>query len=147
MRTERICRVAGALMSQVAWAAFGIELAATEYAGAVADMELCYRAIEPHGSLKAGAVGGVERLVRSHSLLQALSHRVSTSEKCPAANLGHAEWRHPFTGETSTDSFARPASTRPCAAGPRSRSRSPTAATSCARPWPGLNYSGMPVEE
>ena len=146
VRTERICRVAGALMSQVAWAAFGIELAATEYAGAVADMELCYRAIEPHGSLKAGAVGGVERLVRSHSLLQALSHRVSTSEKCPAANLGHAEWRHPFTGETSTDSFA-------------------DRFDEALRGWPalalafthggdelreavaGLNYSGMPVEE
>lgn len=146
VRTERICRVAGALMSQVAWAAFGIELAATEYAGAVADMELCYRAIEPHGSLKAGAVGGVERLVRSHSLLQALSHRVSTSEKCPAANLGHAEWRHPFTGETSTDSFA-------------------DRFDEALHGWPalalafthggdelreavaGLNYSGMPVEE
>ena len=146
VRTERICRVAGALMSQVAWAAFGIELPATEYGGAVADMELCYRAIEPHGSLKAGAVGGLERLARSHSLLEALSHRVSTSDECAAANLGHHEWKHPFTGQTCTDSF-----------------------TDCfdaaLRGWPalalafthggdelsdavaGLNYSGMPQSE
>ena len=133
-------------MSQVAWAAFGIELPATEYAGAVADMELCYRAIEPHGSLKAGTVGGLERLVRSHSLLEALSHRVSTSDDCPAANLEHREWKNPFTGETSTESF-------------------PDRFDAALRGWPalalafthggdelreavaGLNYSGTPDSE
>lgn len=145
-RTERICRVAGALMSQVAWTVFGLEVGAAEYAGAVSDMELCYRAIEPHGSLRSGAIGGVERLARAHSLLESLSHRVSTSDECVAANLGHAEWRNPFTGETSTDSFA-------------------DRFDAALRDWPelafafthggeelttavaGLNYSGMPQDE
>ena len=47
MRTERIDRVAGALLSQVAYAAFGVELAAEEYAGCTADYELEYRLIDP----------------------------------------------------------------------------------------------------
>lgn len=104
-RTERICRVAGALTSQVAWAAFGIELGATEFEGAVADMELCYRAIEPHGSLKNRALGRVERLARPHSQLVSLSHRITTSDDCWVANLEHHEWKHPFAPGASCDSF------------------------------------------
>ncbi len=80
-------------------------MGASEYAGAVADMELCYRSIEPHGSLRGTGIGVIERAVRSHSLLQALSHRVSTSDECAAANLGHEEWVNPFTRVASNESF------------------------------------------
>jgi hypothetical protein len=103
--TDRICRVAGALTSQVAWAAFGIRMGVTEYAGALADMELCYRTIEPHGSLKNRAIGDAERLARPYSQLVSLSHRVSTSDECWEANLEHKMWKHPFAPETSNDSF------------------------------------------
>lgn len=105
VRTERICRVAGALLSQVAWETFGLKVGASEYAGAVSNMELCYRAIEPYGSVRTSGIGAIEGIVRSHSLLRALSHRVSTSEECAAANLEHAEWVNPFTREASTESF------------------------------------------
>ena len=104
-RTERICRVAGALTSQVAWATYGIDLPATEYAGAVANMEALYRIIEPAGSLGARTAGRLERLVRAHSQLQSLSHRVTTSDACEAANLDHRPWRDPFAGTLSCDSF------------------------------------------
>ncbi len=105
-RTERIDRVAGALTSLVAWAAFGIELPATEYATAVASMELTYRLIEPAGSTGSTVIGGFERLARPHSQLQALAHRVTSSDACAAANLEHHEWKNPFTGAVSRDSFA-----------------------------------------
>ena len=104
-RTERIDRVAGALTSQVAWATYELDLPATEYAGAVANMELLYRVIEPAGSLGARTVGRIERFARPHSQLQALSHRVTTSDECPAANLDHRPWRDPFVGTLSCDSF------------------------------------------
>ena len=104
-RTERICRVAGALLSQVAWATFSLDLPATEYGAAVANMELVYRLIEPAGSARGHLVGTLERLGRAHSQLEALSHRVTTSETCPAANLEHTPWTSPFTGATSTASF------------------------------------------
>ena len=104
-RTERICRVAGALMSQVAWATFGLDVPATEYAGAVANMELLYRLIEPAGSHGSRTLGSLERLARPHSQLEALAHRVSTSSECAAANLEHSSWTCPFTGTVSCDSF------------------------------------------
>ncbi len=104
-RTERICRVAGALTSQVAWAVFGLEVGATDYAGAADDMELCYRAIEPYGSFKNRALGTVERLARPHSQLVSLSHRITTDDSCWVANLEHHEWKHPFAPEVSCDSF------------------------------------------
>lgn len=104
-RTERIVRVAGVLMSHVALAAFGIELGAGAYGGAVADMELVYRLIEPAGSGRARTIGGLERLAREHSLLEALAHPVRRDDGCAAANLEHRAWRDPFTGTTSHDSF------------------------------------------
>lgn len=105
VRTERICRVAGALLSQVAWSAFSLDLPATEYGGAVANMELAYRLIEPAGSLGSRAAGALERLGRPHSQLEALSHRVTTSDECPAANIGRQTWTNPFTGARSAQSF------------------------------------------
>ena len=104
-RTERICRVAGALTSQVAWSAFGIDLPATEYGGAVANMELVYRLIEPAGSARSRHIAALERLARPHSQMGALAHRVTTSEECPAANLGHEAWTNPFTGAVSHETF------------------------------------------
>ena len=105
-RTPRITRVAGALMSHVAWTAFGITLGATEYAGAVDNMELVYRLIEPAGSRRAKLVGTAERLGRPHSLLASLAHRVCRGEECAAANLERHTWRDPFTSEPSSESFA-----------------------------------------
>lgn len=146
VRTERIGRVAGALMSQVAWEAFDLTVPASEYAGAVADMELCYRAIEPHGSAKSAAVGGLERIVRSHSLLEALSHRVSTSEDCAAANLDHAEWVNPFTREASSESFPE-VFDRALKAWPDLARAFTLGGEGLREAVAGLNYSGMPLGE
>lgn len=47
----RIDKVAGALVSFMAKSVYGMDVAANEYGGAVADMQLVYRLIEPAGSM------------------------------------------------------------------------------------------------
>ncbi|MBM6675462.1 zinc dependent phospholipase C family protein [Olsenella uli] len=106
MRTARTERVGGALLSQVALSVYGTSVGAGEYAAAVRDYELLYRAIEPAGSARARLLGATERLVRPHSILQASAHYVRRTDECAAANLERGAWRHPFTGATRTDSFA-----------------------------------------
>lgn len=106
MRTERIDRVAGALLSQVAYAAFGVELAAEEYAGCTADYELEYRLIDPAEKPLTRVVGAAERLVRPHSFAQSMAHRVVRACDCPAANLARREWRDPQTGRMRHESMA-----------------------------------------
>ena len=106
MRTERIDRVAGALLSQVAYAAFGVELAAEEYAGCTADYELQYRLIDPAEKPLTRVVGAAERLVRPHSFAQSMAHRVVCTCDCPAANLHRHEWRDPQTGRMRHESMA-----------------------------------------
>ena len=98
--TDRINRVAGVLMSYVAGRVYGIDIPAGEYAGAVADMQMLYRAIEPAGSAKARAIALVEGLVHD-----CLAHRVTTELPERTGNLGHLAWKNPFTNEVSTESF------------------------------------------
>lgn len=104
--TERLERVAGELMAQVSREVFGIGLGETQYAGALADYRLCYRVIDPAGTARLRLLGRLERLVRPHSRLQAMSHHAIRSDECPAANLERREWHDPSTGSASTESFA-----------------------------------------
>lgn len=104
--TDRILQVAGALMSQVAWAVFGLAVSPTGYGSAVKQMQLTYKVIEPAGSLGSKGIGDIEKLaVHEHSLIESLAHCVVTSDSCPAANNEHHTWKDPWTGEARTDSF------------------------------------------
>lgn len=103
--TDRINRVAGVLMSYVAGRVYGIDIPAGEYAGAVSDMQMLYRTIEPAGSVKTRAIALVEGLVHDYSLLDGLAHRVTTELPERAGNLGHLTWKNPFTDEVSNESF------------------------------------------
>lgn len=102
---ERINKVAGTLMSHVGLSVYGIEVAATEYGGGVADMQFVYRMIEPAGSLQSRIVGYAESLVRGHSVVSALAHRVTTEPPSGAGNLAKRTWENPFTGAESQESF------------------------------------------
>lgn len=103
--TDRINRVAGVLMSYVAGRVYGIDIPAGEYAGAVSDMQMLYRTIEPAGSVKTRAIALVEGLVHDYSLLDGLAHRVTTGLPDRTGNLGHLTWKNPFTDEVSNESF------------------------------------------
>lgn len=106
MRTERVSRVGGALLSQVALAVFGVAVGAEEYGLAVRDYELTLRLVDPAGSPASRLVGRVERAARGVSLAEAHAHHVRRTDECAAANLERRAWRHPFTGEVRHDTFA-----------------------------------------
>lgn len=103
--TERIDRVAGVLMSYVADRVYGLDVPSSEYGGAVADMQLAYKVIEPADSPKTRAIAAVEGLVSDYSLLESLAHRVTREAPARTGNLGHLAWKNPFTGEVSVESF------------------------------------------
>lgn len=102
---ERIDRVAGALMSFTAYSVYGSDVPAAEFGGAVADMQLIYRLIEPAGSPKSQALAQIEKLKGNYSLLESLAHRVTTETPRRAGNLDHLLWKNPFTGAESRESF------------------------------------------
>lgn len=103
--TGRINKVAGALTSYMALSVYGLDVGANEYGGAVADMKLAYRLIEPAGSPVSAAIGIFEGMARGHSLLGALAHRVTRTAPVRAGNLNHYAWENPFTGQVSHESF------------------------------------------
>lgn len=105
MRTDTIDRVAGAMVSQVAWEVFQIELGADEYGRAIQDYRLFYRAIDPPKSHVLRALSSLELIKRNYSKLRAQAHMATTSDTCASANLEHRLWRNPATGVTSTASF------------------------------------------
>lgn len=103
--SARIDKVAGALMSYVASSVYGIEIGAQEYGGAVADMQLAYRVIEPADSPACQLLGALEGAVRGNSILAALAHRVTAEPPLRAGNMGHLAWKNPFTDVESHESF------------------------------------------
>lgn len=143
--TDRILQVAGALMSQVAWSVFGTEITPSAYPSAVKNMELLYKVIEPYGSLGSNATGAVEGLVKNHSLLQALSHRIVKDNECVAANLEHVQWKNPFTGETSNESFLD-CFDKASSGWPELALAFTHGGDELKEALAGLNYSGAPVE-
>ena len=98
-------RVGGELLSQVAARAYATDIGTGEYAACVADMRMVYELIEPAGSKASSRLATIERLLRDHSQLQSMAHHVWRSDDCASANLGHAAWTHPDTGEVSRASF------------------------------------------
>ena len=103
--TERINKVAGALTSFMAGSVYGLQVGANEYGGAVADMQLAYRLIEPAGSPFLRVAAKLEGLVKDYSLLQSLAHRVTAEAPSGAGNLACRDWENPFTHQLSSESF------------------------------------------
>ncbi len=104
-RTEAASRIAGTILSQVAWQVFGIKLNPDHYEGCLRDYELIYKTIDPLGNPRARMLVGFERLGVSYSHLDALAHAKEPSDDCPAANLACHPWIDPLDGKVHTTSF------------------------------------------
>ncbi len=104
-RTDRIARVAGALLAQVALQVYDLPVGVGEYAGAVADYEFMYRCIDPAGRPVQRLAAHAEHLVRRHSYTASLSHHVEVDNSCPTINLRRYPWQDPATGEARYESF------------------------------------------
>ena len=101
----RATRPAGALMASVANRVFGLGLRPVDYEGALGDMRLCYRLIEPSGSRRTRWLGTLERVVRPHSQLAALAHRTDQGADNPSMNPRRRSWTDPFKGSDSSEGF------------------------------------------
>ncbi|MEE1044655.1 MAG: zinc dependent phospholipase C family protein [Olegusella sp.] len=104
-RTDRVTRVAGALLAQVALQVYDLPVGVGEYAGAVADYEFLYRGIDPAGSPLQLLAARTERLFRRHSYTASLAHHLTADEDCPALNLDRHAWTDPADGTARTESF------------------------------------------
>lgn len=102
---ERINKVAGALTSFIARSVYGLEVGGAEYGGAVSDMQLAYRLIEPAGSGGARVLSALGGYSSTLSLLASLAHRVTAEVPAGAGNLAHRRWIDPFTRTESSESF------------------------------------------
>ncbi|QOY61229.1 zinc dependent phospholipase C family protein [Thermophilibacter immobilis] len=106
MRTARVERVGGALLSQVALAVFGLSVGAGEYAEAVRDYEQLYTSIEGAGSPRARATVGLARLGHAGACPVVVAHRACHEPASAAANLERRPWRDVVTDTVRHDSFA-----------------------------------------
>lgn len=103
--TPRVALVGGALVSQMVAGGLSRRIAPTRYGECLDDMQLFYRRCEPMGAPLSVALGHAERLVRPHSRIQAMSHRVVSDGECPWANDDREPWRSPFDGSVSREGF------------------------------------------
>lgn len=104
--TDHVNQVAGALISSMARSVYGLDIALDEYGGAVADMQLVYKLIEPYGSPMNRLVTFIDTaFFEEYSQLSGLSHRVTHEVPARTGNLDHLDWENPFTGEKSSESF------------------------------------------
>lgn len=104
-RTDRIDRVAGALVAQLGMQVFGRVIGVRDYGRAVNDYQRIYRAIDPQGRPRTAILSFIERCGRPHSYIRAFAHDVVVDENCPAANLARHPWTDPASGEPHTESF------------------------------------------
>ena len=93
------------LFGYVALTVFGQRLEAGTYAIAVRRYRAVLRLIHSPRGIKRSALDLLERSVRGHSLLAAMSMRPIEAESTWFANPTHDPWENPFTGEASTASF------------------------------------------
>lgn len=144
--TPSVNRVAGSMLSQVAWQVFGIEIAATEYGRSVSDLRTLYRLIDPPAKRFLGAVARQDHARGHYTTIRAMVHPIIEDDECALANLEHHSWRNPHTNERSVASIADlyhdaliawPSLARTYMEGNRERFEAMVA---------GINYDGVPIE-
>jgi hypothetical protein len=94
------------LYANVSWYVYGLPLPDDAFSRSVKDMRISVRLMQSRGGTKRTLLGYVERLVRPHSLVQAMSHRTDVGEQSEFNNSEHQSWTNPFTNEDSDASFS-----------------------------------------
>lgn len=85
---------------------YGVAVPRTLFAACVRSFRRVQRLFHSRTGTKREAVSSIERLVRPHSFYGAMSHRPVALEETPFENRAREPWKNPFTGKSSTASFA-----------------------------------------
>lgn len=84
---------------------YGVKVPRNVFTRSVKDMRATERLLYSPGGTRRSLAGKAERLVRRHSLLQALSHRPEAYVDNWYANESKDQWIHPYTMEERNESF------------------------------------------
>ncbi len=102
---DEVLAAGGTLLSQTARAVFDLDVRPVDYPGAVADMRMVYRQIEPFGGSRQRGIARAERLAKPHSQMASLAHRCDQGQDNASMNLDHQAWDDPFKPGQSAESF------------------------------------------
>ena len=140
--SDEVLDVVGRLFARLGREVYSLDIKPTDYPRAIRDFRLLVDLIE--SDLPLRIVAPIERLIRKHSHLQALSHRSDIFDTTPADNTEGYPWEHPFVADvTSEASFHELFDEALASYGNRVASF-----TSCAAAptfTHDLNYSGIPL--
>ncbi len=97
----------GKIYSYVAARVYGMHPSNDLFETAVRDFRIIQRFFYSPNMVTTGAVEGIETLLmkKEYSFYKCMAHRYNTSMTSDFDNHEHAEWKNPFTGALSNDSF------------------------------------------
>lgn len=93
------------LYAQAVKNAFDLDIPENLFKASVKANRRAQRLVHSSGGWKRSALGSLERLVRPHSIMSALSHQAKERTYSAFANEEHALWQHPALEAQSTASF------------------------------------------
>ncbi len=109
--TEILCasdttlKIISKMIAYIALTVYGEFIPQNMYEKSLKNMRIAQRALHSTSGRRRALWGHLERLARTHSLAQALSHRAIELEESSFENTNHQPWKHPFTGQTCQESF------------------------------------------
>ncbi len=103
--SRKVLAAVSKMYSYMALNVYGEIIPARLFSIAVYDFRFVQRVFYSPTGLKRDVIGRIERMARSHSFYQAMSHRPVESAECAFDNRGHEPWTNPFTGDVRTTGF------------------------------------------
>lgn len=145
---EHTLAVVSYLLARTMQRAYGLTISPGLFAQSVHAYRFVQGIFDSPTGFKRAVLGSLERIVRRHSFVQAMQHRPVALETSRFDNHEHQEWINPFTGASSTESFAdlfkqaqqKAQQTLPCFAEEGLTLKAAQALTQ------GINFAGMPSE-
>ncbi len=103
--TPKAARCVSFLYKRVVAEAYGMDIPQDAFTRSLRAYRSALSLLHSPRGLKRALLGKMERLVRDHSYLQAMSYRNELLETSPFANEEHRPWTDPGTGKARTESF------------------------------------------